>query len=168
MFILQRFYEKQWNIHKSLCFGRGNIVLLRAGPWETHCVQIWLCSLINCVSWEKLFHKPGPTKSCWWSYLLFGHSAVFNSLQPNALQHARLPCPSPSHRSCSNSCPSSQWCHPTISSSVIPSPPAFNLSQHQGLFQWVGSSHKVAKVLEFQLQNRPSNEYSELISFRMD
>ena len=47
-----------------------------------------------------------------------------------------------------------------------PSPPAFNLSQHQGLFQWVHSSHQVAKVLEFQLQ--PSNEYSGLISFRMD
>ena len=47
-----------------------------------------------------------------------------------------------------------------------PSPPTFNLSQHQGLFQWVSSSHEVAKVLEFQLQH-PSNEYSGLISFRM-
>ena len=45
-----------------------------------------------------------------------------------------------------------------------PSPPAFNLSQHQGLFQWVSSLHQVAKVLELQL---PSNKYSELISFRM-
>ena len=50
-----------------------------------------------------------------------------------------------------NSCPSCQWCHPTISSSVVPSTPAFNLSQHQGLFKWVSSSHQVAKVLEFQL-----------------
>ena len=49
-----------------------------------------------------------------------------------------------------------------------PSPPAFNLSQHQGLFQGVSSSHQVAKVLEFQLQLSPSNEYSGLISFRMD
>ena len=49
-----------------------------------------------------------------------------------------------------------------------PSPPAFNLSQHQGLFQWVSSSHQVAKVLEFQLGISPSNEYSGLISFRMD
>ena len=47
-----------------------------------------------------------------------------------------------------------------------PSSPAFNLSQHQGLFQRVSSSHQVAKVLEFQLQY--SNEYSGLISFRMD
>ena len=52
--------------------------------------------------------------------------------------------------------------HPLSSSS----PPALNLSQHQGLFQWVSSSHQVAKVLEFQLQ--PSNEYSGLISFRMN
>ena len=46
--------------------------------------------------------------------------------------------------------------------------PAFDLSQHQGLFQWISSSHQVAKVLEFQLQHSPSNEYSGLISFRMD
>ena len=49
-----------------------------------------------------------------------------------------------------------------------PSPPAFNLCQHQGLFQWVSSSHQVAKVLEFQLSISPSNEYSGLISLRMD
>ena len=49
-----------------------------------------------------------------------------------------------------------------------PFPPAFNLSQHQGLFQQVSSSHQVAKVLEFQLQQQSSNEYSGLISFRMD
>ena len=49
-----------------------------------------------------------------------------------------------------------------------PSPPAFNLSQHQGLFKWVSSSHQVAKVLEFSFSISPSNEYSGLISFRMD
>ena len=43
-----------------------------------------------------------------------------NSLWPPRLQQARLPCPSPSHRTCSNSCPLSRWCHPTISSSVVP------------------------------------------------
>ena len=47
-----------------------------------------------------------------------------------------------------------------------PSPPAFNLSQHQGLFQRVNSSHQVATVLEFQLQHHSLNEYSGLISFR--
>ena len=53
--------------------------------------------------------------------------------------------------------------HPLLS----PSPPAFNLSQHQGLFQEVSSSHQVAKVLEFSFSISPSNEYSGLISFRM-
>ena len=48
-----------------------------------------------------------------------------------------------------------------------PSSPAFNLAQHQGLFQWVGSSHQVAKDRSFNFSVNPSNEYSELISFRM-
>ena len=50
----------------------------------------------------------------------FSCSVMFNYLQPHRLQHARLPCPSPTPGTCSNSCPLSQWCHPTISSSVIP------------------------------------------------
>jgi len=49
-----------------------------------------------------------------------------------------------------------------------PSPPAFNLSQHQGLFQRVSSSHQVAKYSSFSFSISPSNEYSGLISFRMD
>ena len=86
-----------------------------------------------------------------------------DSLWPHGLQHARLPCPSPTPRVYSNSGPLSQWCHPTVSS---PSPPAFNLSQHQGLFKLVSSSHHVAKVLEFQLQHQ--SFHPGLISFRMD
>ena len=50
----------------------------------------------------------------------FSHSVMSDSLQPHGLQHTRLPCPSPTPGTCSNSCPLSQWCHPTISSSVIP------------------------------------------------
>ena len=53
-------------------------------------------------------------------YLVFSHSVVSDSFWPHGLQHARLPCPSPSPGACSNSYPLSQWCHPTISSSVIP------------------------------------------------
>ena len=52
--------------------------------------------------------------------LLFSRSVVSDSLQPHGLQIARLPCPPPSPGVCSNSCPLSWWCHPTISSSVIP------------------------------------------------
>ena len=51
---------------------------------------------------------------------MFSHSVMSDSLWPHGLQHARPPCPSPSPRACSNSCLSSQWCHPTISSSVVP------------------------------------------------
>ena len=82
------------------------------------------------------------------------------TLQPHGLQQTRLPCPSPTPKACSNSCPLSQWCHPTlslsvISSSVIP----FSCLQsfhHQGLFQWVSSSYQVAKVLELQLHHQSS------------
>ena len=89
-----------------------------------------------------------------------------DSLWPHGLQHTRVPCLSLSPRVCSNSCPLSGWCYPTISSSVSPSPPAISLSQHQGLFQWVGSSHQVEKNRSFSISS--SNEYSGLISFRMD
>ena len=54
------------------------------------------------------------------SSVQFHHSVVANSLRPHGLQHARLLCPSPTPGVYSNSCPLSQWCHPTISSSVIP------------------------------------------------
>ena len=70
---------------------------------------------------------------------------------------ARPPCSSATPGACSDSCPSSWWCHSTIQPSPplsSPSPPAFNFSQQQGLLQWVGSSHQVAKVLELQLQHQ--------------
>ena len=51
--------------------------------------------------------------------LLFSGQVVSTSSQPHGLQHARLPCPSSSPRVCPSSCPSNQWCHPTISSSVV-------------------------------------------------
>ena len=50
---------------------------------------------------------------------------------------------------------------------LSPSPPTFNLSQHQGLYKWVSSSHQAAKILEFQLQHQSFQEYSGLISFRL-
>ena len=68
-----------------------------------------------------------------------------NSLWPHGLQHTVFPCPSPStelHDAIQSS-------HPLLS----PSPPAFNFPQHQGLFQWVSSSHQMAKVLELQQQS---------------
>ena len=79
-------------------------------------------------------------------FLTFSHSVRSDSATPwTAAGQASLSITN--SWSLLNSCPSSLWCHPTISSSVAPSPPAFNLSQHQGLFQWVSSLHQVAKVL---------------------
>ena len=98
----------------------------------------------------------------------FGCSVVSDSLQPHGLQQARLPCPSPTPRACSNPCSLSQWCHPTISSSVIPSLPAFYLSQQQGLFQWVALHIRWPNYWGFSFSNSPSNEYLGLISFRID
>ena len=67
--------------------------------------------------------------------LLFSHSVVSGSLRPHGLQHARLPCPSPSPRDCSNSCPLSWWCHPTILSSVVPSSSCLQSFPAWGSFQ---------------------------------
>ena len=76
-----------------------------------------------------------------WCYLLlvpsvsqFSRSVMSNSLWPHGLQHPRPPCPSPIPRAYSNSCPSCQWCCPTISSSALPFFSCLSLSQHQGLF----------------------------------
>ena len=96
---------------------------------------------------------------------LFSHSVVCDSLWPHRLQHARPPRPSLSPGACSDSCPLSQWCHPIILSSVVPFSPAYSLSQHQDLLQWVTSLHHVAKVLALQL---PHQSNSGLISFTID
>ena len=76
------------------------------------------------------------------------------TLQPDRLQHIRLPCP---HHLPEFAQTHIHWVGDAIQPSYPlspPSPPAFNLSQHQGLFQWVSSSHQVAKVLGLQLQHQ--------------
>ena len=89
------------------------------------------------------------------SVLLFGCQLCSDSLWSHGLQHARLPCPSSFPRVCSNSY--IHWVTDTIQLAHLlssPSPPAFSLSQHHSLFQWVSSLHQVAKVLELQLQHQ--------------
>ena len=90
------------------------------------------------------------------SWVQFSHSVVSDFLQPHKPQHARPPCPSPTAGVYPNPCPlrnAIQPSHPLLSPS-----PAFNLSQHQGLFKWVSSLQQVAKVLEFQLQHQSFQE----------
>ena len=81
----------------------------------------------------------------WFSSFQFGHSVMSNSLQPHGLQHISLPCPSPNPELISSHVyqvgDAIQPSHPLLS----PSSPAFNLSQHQGLVQWVSSLHQVTK-----------------------
>ena len=74
--------------------------------------------LLHCRWVLYLSHGGGPYQRI--SSVQFSRSVVSNSLQPHGLQHARPPCPSPTLRVYPNSCPLSWWCHPTISSSVIP------------------------------------------------
>ena len=86
--------------------------------------------------------------------LLFSCPVVSDSLQPHGLQPTRPPCPSPAPEVCQVQV---HWVSDAIQTShpLMPSSPsAFNLSQHQGLFQWVSSSLQVAKVLELQLQHQ--------------
>ena len=91
-----------------------------------------------------------------------------DSLWPHGLQLARPPCPSPTPRAYSNPCPLSQWCFQPSPPLSSPSLSTFSFSQHQGLFRGIGSSHQVAKVLEFQLQHQSFQWIFRTISFRMD
>ena len=98
----------------------------------------------------------------------FSHSVVSDSLQPHGLQHSRLPCPSPTPGTCSNSCPligdAIQPSHPLSS----PFPPAFDLSQHQDLSNESVLRIRLPKYWSFSFSISPSNEYSWLISFKID
>ena len=91
-----------------------------------------------------------------------------DSLWPHRVQHTRPPCPSPNSRVYLNSCPLSEWCHPTTSSSVFPFSFSLQSFPALGSFKWVSSSHQVAKVLEFQLQLQSFQWTPNMISFRMD
>ena len=86
----------------------------------------------------------------------------------DCMRHARPPCPSPTPGVYSNSCPLSWWCHRTISSSVVPFSSHLQSFPHQSLFKWISSSHQVAIVLEFQLQDQSFQWIFRTDSFRMD
>ena len=122
------------------------------------------------INSSMLSHLYGPTCNWYWaifhilnsstwlgvvvldSRVQFSCSAMSNSMWPHGLQHARLPCLSPTPGVYSNSCPLSWWCHPAISSSVVLFSSHLQSFPAAGLFIWVSSLHQVAKVLEFKLQ----------------
>ena len=95
----------------------------------------------------------------------FSRSVVSDSLQPHESQHARPPCPSPTPRVHSDSCLSSRWCHPAISSSVIPfsscpqSLPACESFPMSRLFAWGGQSTGVSALASFLPKNTCPSYY---------
>ena len=91
-----------------------------------------------------------------------------NSVRPHGPQHARPPCPSPTPGVYSNSCSLSQWCHPTISSSVVPFSSHLQSFPALGSFQISQFFASGGQNTSFSFSISPSNEYSGLISFRMD
>ena len=125
--------------------------------------------LVEASWWERLTVGDSGSSSDGWGHAQFSSVSVMSDSlwpvdcsMPGFPVHLQLPELTQTHV---------HWIGDAIQYSdplLFPPPPAFSLSQHQSLFQWIGSSHQVAKVLEFQLQHHPSNEYSELISFRMD
>ena len=130
--------------------------------------------LILCTLWTVARKAPlsmGFSRQEYWSGLpcpppedlpnplQFSRSFVSNSLQPHESQHTRPPCPSPTPRVHPNSCPSSRWCHPAISSSVVPfsscpqSLPASESFPGSQLFTWGGQSTGVSALASFLPKN---------------
>ena len=100
----------------------------------------------------------------------FSRSVVSHSLQPQWLQHTRLPCPSPTPGACSNSCLLNQWCHPTISSSVVPfsscpqSLPASGSFQMSQFFASGGESIGVSVSTSVLLMNIQDIDWFDLLA----
>ena len=96
----------------------------------------------------------------------FSRSVVSDSLRPHGLQHIRPPCPSPTPRACSDSCRSSWWCHPAVSSSVVPFSSCLQSFPVSGFFQmsqfFTSGGHSIGVSASASILN----EYSGLISFR--
>ena len=135
----------------------------------------YVCELFTILLWRVLWVKsqvllPKNVFFCFYhskshdyvrviQFSQFSHSVVSDSLRPHGLPHARLPCPSPTPRAYSDSCPSSRWCHPTISSSVVPfssclqSFPASGSFQMSQFFASVGQSIGVSSVLPMNIQD---------------
>ena len=140
--------------------------------------------------WSKDIRKRGSPNPSWgtksslsgssppwyvFSSVLFSHSVVSDSLRPHELQNARPPCPSPAPGVYSNSCPSSKWCHPAISSSVIPfsscpqSVPASGSFPMSQLFAWGGQSIGMsasASVLPMNTQDWSPSGWTGWISLQ--
>ena len=99
-------------------------------------------------------------------YSLFNRSVMSDSWRPHGLQHIRLPCPSPSPGPCSNACPLSRWCHPTISSSVVPFSSCLQSFPASGSF--FTESALPIRWLKYRSFSFSINPSKGLVSFRID
>ena len=122
-------------------------------PWEGWGEGLSCCRTTQrCMSHCHVYHQKRNQDG--FVAAFFSCSVVSNSLQPHELQHTRLSYPSSLLEFAQTHV---HWVSDAIQPShplLSPSPPAFNFSQHQGLFKWVSSLHQVTKVLEFQLQHQ--------------
>ena len=143
---------------KTLFWWYSESGILFSFQWRNYILQILSVSR-NLIKDKTMWRQDTEWFIDYWlpSYLYqfssvqFSRSVMSDYLRPHESQQARPPCLSPTPGVHSGSHPLSQWCHPAISSSVVPFSSCPHPSQHQSLFQWVNSSHEVAKVLEFQL-----------------
>ena len=149
--------------------------------WKKMMLLMYITNLVKCRKKISLYR-------IWFHFIRissvqFSRSVMSDSLQPHGLQHTRLPCPSPSSGVCPNSCPLSQWCHPAISSFVVPFscpqslhlilgcpllllppiPPSIRVFSNESTLRM-----RWPKYWNFSFNISPSTENSGLISFRMD
>ena len=139
--------------------------------WKQICENVILFIVVKVFLKLKVVRLKDRNLLYWvqFSSVQFSCSVVSNSLRPHESQHARPPCPSPTPGVHPNSCPSSQWCHPAISSSVIPFsscppiPPSIRVFSNESTLptRW-------PKYWSFSFSIIPSKERPGPISFRMD
>ena len=142
--------------------GVGCHALLQ-GIFLTQGSKLRLLALLHWLAGSLPLVPPGKPQILPFSAVQFSRSVVSDSLRPHELQHATPPCPSPTPGVYSNSCPLSRWCHPTISSSVIP------FSSYSQSFPASGSSQMSQLFASgFSLNISPSNGHPGLICFGMN
>ena len=118
-------------------------------------IEIKILNIVYLGNWMRQCTNPNKSKVQWSPSVQFSGSVMSNSLQPHESQHTRPPCPSPTPGVHSNSCPLSRWCHPAISSFVIPfsscprSLPASGSFPVSQLFAWGGQSTGVSASASF-------------------
>ena len=128
--------------------------LFRQIPFLLNCLNV----ILELIGWLLVCRSFFCSVHC---------SVMSDSMQPHGPQHAKPPCLSPTPGACSNSCPSRQWCHPTVSSSVIPFSschPSFPTSGSFPMSQFFISS---GQILEFQLQLGSCSCYLDILKGKL-